>query len=70
MRTTLNLDRDLIVKVAEMTGETNKSRAVTKALEEFLRRGRLELLLSLKGKVDLVENWRELRQMELGEAKW
>lgn len=70
MRTTLNLDEELLSKVAELTGEESKSKAVSKALEEYVRKKKLELLLSLRGKIDLVENWRELRDLELRKRQW
>lgn len=53
MRTTLNIDEKLLDKVVELTGETSKSKAVGKALEEYVRRMRIEHLLSLRGKLDL-----------------
>lgn len=65
MRTTLEIDKKLLEAVVELTGETSKSRAVNKALEEYVRRMRIEHLLSVRGKLDLdLDDWYEFRHME------
>ena len=65
MRTALNIDGKLLEKVVELTGESNKSRAVNKALGEYVRRMRIEDFLSLLGKLDLdLDDWYEFRHME------
>lgn len=65
MRTTIDVDEHLLEKVVEVTGEASKSKAVSKALEGYLRRVRIEHLLSLRGKLDLdLDNWYELRHTE------
>ena len=65
MRTALDIDERLLEKVVELTGESNKSRAVNKALGEYVRRMRIEDFLSLLGKLDLdLDDWYEFRHME------
>ncbi len=64
MRTTLDVDPRLLEAVVSLTNEKNKGRAVTKALEEYVRRKRIEDLLSLRGKLDLDFDWYEFRHME------
>ncbi len=65
MRTTIDVDRYLLDKVVEMTGEASKIKAENRALEEYVRRMRIEHLLSLLGKLDLdLDDWYELRHME------
>ncbi len=61
MRTTLNIDGKLIDEVTKLTGEKNKGKAVGRALEEYIRRKRIAELIAMRGKVDLVDNWYELR---------
>ena len=68
MRTTLNIRSDVIEDVIKITGAKNKSRAVTQALEQFVRERQVEKLLSLKGKLHLEETWKKLREMELNEG--
>jgi Arc/MetJ family transcription regulator len=67
MRTTLNIRSDVIEEVIKITGAKNKSRAVTQALEQFVRERQVQKLLSLKGKLHLEETWKKLREMELDE---
>lgn len=65
MRTTIDVDRCLLDKVVEITGEASKSKAVSKALEEYVRRMRIEHLLGLLGKLDLdLDDWYEFRHLE------
>lgn len=65
MRTTLDIDKELISQVMEITGESSKSRAVGKALEGWMRQKRIEDLLELRGKLDLdLDDWYEFRHME------
>lgn len=64
MRTTLDIDEMLVERAVELTGEKSKSAAVSKILEEYVRRKRIEDLLSLRGKLDLDLDWYEFRHME------
>jgi Arc/MetJ family transcription regulator len=65
MRTTLNLDEELPEQVIEATGEKSKTKAVNKAMEEFIRDIRIKHLRSLRGKLDLdLDDWYEFRHME------
>ena len=69
MRTTLDIDNRLLEEVAKTTGEKSLSKAVSRALEEFIRRRKIERLIELAGKIDLVDNWRELEEIELQEME-
>ncbi len=50
MRTTLDIDEKLLNSVVSATGEKTKSRAVNEALEEFMRRKRVQ---------ELIDSWGE-----------
>ena len=65
MRTTLNIDPELLEKVVAATGETNKSRAVDRAMEEFLRREAIEKLLAARGKFRLEVRHAEWEETDL-----
>ena len=69
MRTTLNIDPDLLDAVVETTGEHSKTRAVNKALEEYVRRRKISELRAIAGNIDLVNNLRELEELELKEME-
>ena len=68
MRTTINLKDKIVEEVMHMTGAKNKSQAINEALEAYVREKRMKKLLELKGKLNLEENWKALREMELDET--
>ena len=67
MRTTINLKSEIIQEVMHLTAAKNKSQAINEALETYVREKRMQKLLDLKGKLNLEENWKALREMELDE---
>ncbi len=64
MRTTLDVDDKLLDDVVKLTGAKSKSKAVSTALDEYIRRRKIDELRAMLGTVDLVDNWYELRHME------
>ena len=64
MRTTLDIDEDLLAEGLRLTGERSKSRAVNKALEGYIRDKYVKELRAALGTVDLADNWYELRHMD------
>lgn len=68
MRTTININDEVIKQVVEYTGAKNMSQAVNEVLEMFVREKRKQKLIELKGKLQLEENWQKLREMEIDEA--
>ena len=68
MRTTINLKEEIVEEVMHMTKAKNKSQAINEALEAFVQERRMKRLLELKGKLNLEENWKALREMELDET--
>lgn len=70
MRTTVTLDEKLVREVMKTTAARTKTGAVTRALQEHVRRMRIDKLRSLLGKVEIdSEGLKELREMELQEAE-
>jgi Arc/MetJ family transcription regulator len=67
VRTTLDIDAELMEEAVRLSGKRTKAAAVEAALKEYVRLRRKELLLGLPGRVRLEEDWRELREAELGE---
>ncbi len=63
-RTTLNVDPALVEEVMTLTGEKDKGRAVNKAMEEFVRRGKIEKLLALAGKIEFDGDWDERHERD------
>ena len=65
MRTTLDVDEKLLARVIALTGEKSKSKVVNEALREYLRKKAVEGLRAMAGKIDLVDNLEELKELEL-----
>jgi len=62
MRTTIEIDEELLKAAAELAGEKNKGKVVNRALEEYVRRRRIEKLLASMGTWDLdLDDWYEFR---------
>jgi len=62
MRTTLNIDDDVMKFVMEETKASTKTDAVRQALQDFVRRRKIERLIALKGKVRFDVDWKTLRK--------
>ncbi len=62
MRTTLNLDDEILRTVQEATGARTKTQAVHEVLKDYLRRKKIEKLIELQGKVRFSADARTLRK--------
>ncbi len=67
VRTTLDIDAELMDEAVRLSGKRTKAAAVEEALAEYVRLRRKEALLGLRGRLRLEEDWRELREAEIGE---
>lgn len=69
MRTTLDLDADLIEELLKTTEAKTKTEAIHLAISELIRRKKLEKLKSLSGKVHIDLDWRRKERIELERQK-
>lgn len=69
MRTTINLDPQLVNEVMKTTGERDRGRAVNRALEEYVRRAKIEKLIALAGHIEFEDHSDEWRAAELEKMK-
>lgn len=65
MRTTLDLDEQLIRELMDATAAKTKTDAIHQAAAELIRRKKLERLKSLSGKLHLDLDWNKLEQAEI-----
>jgi hypothetical protein len=65
MRATLNIPDDLIKKVQKISGETSKTKAITVAMKEYLRKEKMKKLISLRGKIQIDYDWEKEEELEL-----
>lgn len=57
MRTTLEIDEELLSKVMKATGEKKRSRAVDRALRDYLYWEAVKGLRAMAGKIEFDEEW-------------
>jgi Arc/MetJ family transcription regulator len=57
VRTTLDIDAQLMDDAKRLSGERTKAATVEAALREYVRLRRKQMLLELPGKVRLEERW-------------
>jgi Arc/MetJ family transcription regulator len=62
MRTTINVDDDIMKVVMQETKAATKTEAVRRALEDFVRRRNAQAIVALKGKVKFDVDWKTLRK--------
>jgi metal-responsive CopG/Arc/MetJ family transcriptional regulator len=68
MRVTVNLKEDIIEKAMILSGAKNRSQAINKILEEYVKQKQINTLIDLKGKLHLEDNLKALREMEINES--
>lgn len=64
MRTTLTIDDHVVAQVVQTTGLANPLDAIRDALRSYLQQEKLKQVIALRGKLDLDDNWRTLRQLD------
>lgn len=69
MRTTLNLDDDLIRELMKATRAKTKTEAIHQAISDLIRRRKLDKLKSLSGKIRINLDWRKQEDVEIRQQK-
>jgi hypothetical protein len=64
MRTTLDLDDALMEALMARHPEMTKTKAVEAAIEEHVRRGAVDRLLRMRGKIDIEDVSKEMRAID------
>ncbi len=64
MRTTITVNKENLDELIAEIKEKNKSKAVRIAIEEYLKRKRIERILSMKGKLKFDLTEKDLRHYE------
>ena len=65
MRTTLTIDDMQAEDLMQATGQTSAVAAIRQALDDYLRQARKKKVLALRGQVQIEDNWRDLRALEV-----
>jgi len=69
MRATLNIPDELIDEVQRLSGQKTKTGAIVTAMEDFVRRKKMEDLLALRGKISIDYDWAQEEVAELKAAE-
>ncbi|OGP96645.1 MAG: hypothetical protein A2157_11885 [Deltaproteobacteria bacterium RBG_16_47_11] len=65
MRATLNIPDDLIAEVQKLSGEKSKTKAITTAMQEFIRQKKMRDLIALSGKIEIDYDWEKEEELEM-----
>jgi metal-responsive CopG/Arc/MetJ family transcriptional regulator len=69
MRATLNIPDDLLAEVQKISGEKSKTKAITTAMQEFIKQKKIKELIALKGKVQIDYDWEKEEELEMKAQK-
>jgi len=69
MRATLNIPDDLLAEVQKICGEKSKTKAITTAMQEFIKQKKIKQLIALKGKVQIDYDWEKEEELEMKTQK-
>ena len=69
MRATLNIPDNLISEVQKISGEKSKTKAITIAMQEFIRQKKIKELISLRGKIQIDYDWQKEEELEMKAQK-
>jgi len=69
MRTTIAIDEALIEELMRVEGEVSRSEAIRRAVEDYLKRKRIDEFMSLAGSGLVDQDWREAERQEIRKLK-
>ena len=69
MRTTIAIDEELVEELMRVEGEVSRSKAIRRAIEDYLQRHRVDAFMNLAGSNLIDMNWREAEAEELRKVK-
>ncbi len=69
MRATLNISDELVSEVQKISGEKSKTKAISVAMQEYVRQKKIKELLALRGKVKIDYDWKKEEKLEMEAQK-
>ena len=61
MKTTLNISKELLEEAIRLSGARTKTEVINKALENLIRKQKIERIIQRSGKVEFSADWEEAR---------
>jgi len=68
MRATITIDDRLVAELLQFAGTSNRTAAINAAVEEYVRRAKIEGLIALAGRVDILSN-EEIEAADMAQAE-
>jgi len=69
MRTTININDDLIDAIMVLTKAKTKTKAIEISIRDYIERKAIEDLISLSGRIDMDPDWQKQEEAELDEYR-
>ncbi|MBW6455952.1 MAG: type II toxin-antitoxin system VapB family antitoxin [Trueperaceae bacterium] len=68
MRATITIDDRLVAELLQFAGTSNRTAAINAAVEDYVRRAKIEGLMALAGRVDILSN-EEIEAADMAQAE-
>lgn len=68
MRATITIDDRLVAELLQYAGTSNRTAAINAAVEDFVRRAKIEGLMALAGRVEILSN-EEIEAADMAQAE-
>ena len=69
MRTTIAIDEQLVEELMRVEGKVSRSEAIRRAVEDYLRRKRVDEFMTLAGSKLIDLDWKQVERGELRKVK-
>lgn len=67
MVTSIELSEQELAELRELTEQSDSTEAIRVAMRDYIRYARRMRLKQLSGQVEMIDNWRQLEQSEIGD---
>jgi metal-responsive CopG/Arc/MetJ family transcriptional regulator len=67
MVTSIELSEQELAELCDLTEQSDSREAIRVAMRDYIRYARRMRLKQLSGKVEMIDNWRQLEESEIGD---
>ena len=69
MRTTINIQDDLMEALLAQTKAKTKTKAIELSIREYIEKKPIENIVALSGKINIDSDWQKMEEDELNECR-
>ena len=69
MRTTINIQDDLMEALLTQTKAKTKTKAIELSIREYIEKKSIENIVALSGKINIDSDWQKMEEDELNECR-